>query len=171
MALSLAWHMMARHQLSKVATNIARCARVGHQVPRAGESTLQAVEAQGEVTEVARCGRVDPQCSRAGLETVTMPPAVAQGNVCFATAIVSTQLPVLLNACTRAAPASSPATSPSQHRGGFLRKAEGPEGQEVYQEVSILVDSGSQQQLLCSTNIAESMGAKGRLSSFALQAG
>ena len=41
----------------------------------------------------------------------------------------------------------------------------------MYQEVNILVDSGSQQEPLCSPNIAQSMGAKGRLSSFALQAG
>ncbi len=140
MDLALAWYIQP---LSNVATNTARCARVGHQVPRAGASTLQAVESQGGVTEAARCGRVDHQCPRAGLETVTTPPAATQGKVCFATAIVSTQSPVLLNACTRASPASSPSTSPSQHR-GFLRKAEGPEGQEVYQEVSILVDSGSQ---------------------------
>ena len=99
-----------------------RCARVGHQVPRAGASTLQAVEAQGEVAEAARCGRVDQQCSRVGLETVTPPAAVAQDNVCSATAIVATPSPVLLNACTRASLASLPATSPSQHR-GFLRFA------------------------------------------------
>ena len=101
MDLALAWYMRARHSLSDVATNTARCARVGHQVPRAGASTLQAVEAQGEVTEAARCGRVDQQCSRVGLETVTPPAAVAQDNVCSATAIVATQSPVLLNACTR----------------------------------------------------------------------
>ena len=169
MALSLAWHMMVRHQLScKVTTNIASCARVWHQVPRAGVSTLQAVAEQGEVTESARCGRVDHQCPRAGLETT--PPATVQGNVCLATAIVPTLSPVLLNACSRGAPASSSLSSPSQHR-GFLRKSAGLEGQEVYQEVSIFVDSCSQQEQLCSTNITQSMGAKGRLSSFALQAG
>jgi hypothetical protein len=40
-----------------------------------------------------------------------------------------------------------------------------------YQEVSILVDSGSQQAPLCSTAVAERLGASGKLTSFALQAG
>ena len=54
-------------------------------------------------------------------------------------------------------------TSPSQHR-GFIGKADDPESataQEVFQEVSILLDSGSQQEQLCSTVITQSLGAKG----------
>ena len=57
-------------------------------------------------------------------------------------------------------------TSQSQHR-GFIRKADDPDdpesatAQEVFQEVSILLDSGSQQEQLCSTVITQSLGAKG----------
>ena len=54
-------------------------------------------------------------------------------------------------------------TSQSQHR-GFIRKADDPESataQEVFQEMSILLDSGSQQEQLCSTVITQSLGAKG----------
>jgi hypothetical protein len=40
-----------------------------------------------------------------------------------------------------------------------------------FQAVSILVDSGSQQAPLCSTAVAQRLGATGKLSSFALQAG
>jgi hypothetical protein len=64
-------------------------------------------------------------------------------------------------------------SSPSQHR-GFIRKAADPASmpaQAVFQEVSILVDSGSQQEPLCSTAIAQSVGATGTLSSYVLQAG
>ena len=40
-----------------------------------------------------------------------------------------------------------------------------------FQEVSILVDSGSQQAPLCSMAVAQRLGTTGKLSSFALQAG
>jgi hypothetical protein len=42
---------------------------------------------------------------------------------------------------------------------------------EEFQELSILVDSGSQQEPLCSTAVAQRLGAAGALSSLALQAG
>jgi hypothetical protein len=85
------------------------------------------------------------------------------------------ELPCLSRPCL-AACTSDPAgalTSLSQHW-GFIRKVADPESvtaQEVFQEVSILVDSGSQQEPLCSTVIAQSLGAKGSLSSYTMQAG
>jgi len=64
-------------------------------------------------------------------------------------------------------------SSPSLHT-GFLRATAAPGSvldTEAFQEVSILVDSGSQQEPLCSTAVAQRLGAAGKLSSFALQAG
>ena len=63
--------------------------------------------------------------------------------------------------------------SPSQHR-GFLRRAAGTlssKTAEEFQEVSILVDSGSQQDPLCSTALAQRLGIQGTFSSYAVQAG
>ena len=63
--------------------------------------------------------------------------------------------------------------SPSQHR-GFLRKAAGTfssKAEEEFQEVSILVDSGSQQDPLCSTALAQRLGIQGTFNSYAVQAG
>ena len=65
------------------------------------------------------------------------------------------------------------ASSPAVHT-GFIRAI--PEladnmAPTKYQEVSILVDSVSQQAPLCSTEVAERLGASGKLNSFALQAG
>ena len=63
--------------------------------------------------------------------------------------------------------------SPAQHR-GFLRKTAGIGGstnEEEFQEVSILVDSGSQQEPLCSTALAQRLGAHGTFKSYAVQAG
>ena len=63
--------------------------------------------------------------------------------------------------------------SPSQHR-GFLRKAAGTSSSKVeeeFQEVSILVDSGSQQDPLCSTALAQRLGTQGTFNSYAVQAG
>ena len=56
--------------------------------------------------------------------------------------------------------------SPALHR-GLLRR--GPDDKAV--PVSILVDSGSQQAPLCSERVAQYMGGKGSLVSFATQAG
>ena len=63
--------------------------------------------------------------------------------------------------------------SPAQHR-GLLRKTSGAGGhnaEEEFQEVSILVDSGSQQEPLCSTALAQRLGLQGTFSSYAVQAG
>jgi hypothetical protein len=57
---------------------------------------------------------------------------------------------------------------------GFIRTSVEPGSaleQKEFQMVSILVDSGSQQAPLCSTAVAQRLGATGKLSSFALQAG
>ena len=86
------------------------------------------------------------------------------------------ELPCLSRPCLAACTSKDPAgalTSQSQHW-GFIRTAADPASvtaQEVFQEVSILVDSGSQQEPFCSTVIAQSLGAKGSLSSYVMQAG
>ena len=64
-------------------------------------------------------------------------------------------------------------SSPALHT-GFIRAI--PELDDnvattKFQEVSILVDSGSQQAPLCSTVVAERLGTTGKLRPFALQAG
>ena len=64
-------------------------------------------------------------------------------------------------------------SSPALHT-GFIRAAatlDDTGAPTDFQEVSILVDSGSQQAPLCSTAVAERLGTTGKLSSFALQAG
>ena len=87
------------------------------------------------------------------------------------------QLPARRAVCVNVAGGSkSPvgsSTSPSQHR-GFLRKAtdtSSSKAEEEVQAVSILVDSGSQQDPLCSTVLAQRLGAQGTFSSYAVQAG
>ena len=74
---------------------------------------------------------------------------------------------------SRLLPMPLAASSPAVHT-GFIRavpaSVDNVEPAE-YQEVSILVDSGSQQAPLCSTAVAERLGASGKLTSFALQAG
>ena len=63
--------------------------------------------------------------------------------------------------------------SPAQHR-EFLRKTAGTLGsttEEEFHEVSILVDSGSQQEPLCSTALAQRLCAHGTFRSYAVQAG
>jgi hypothetical protein len=65
------------------------------------------------------------------------------------------------------------ASSPAVHT-GFIRaisELADNVASTKYQEVSILVDSGSQQAPLCSTTVAERLSASGKLNSFALQAG
>lgn len=76
-----------------------------------------------------------------------------------------------LAAC--APPTTLTASSPALHQ-GFIRATTEPGATvtpEAFQEVSILVDTGSQQAPLCSTAVAQRLGAKGNLSAFALQAG
>ena len=76
-------------------------------------------------------------------------------------------------------PLSTASVSPLCHRtcaSASLQAIVGPRSPHnvaptKYQEVSILVDSGSQQTPLCSTAVAERLGASGKLNSFALQAG
>jgi hypothetical protein len=80
-------------------------------------------------------------------------------------------LPMPLAAC--APPTTLTASSPALHQ-GFIRATTEPGATvtpEAFQEVSILVDTGSQQAPLCSTAVAQRLGAKGNLSAFALQAG
>jgi hypothetical protein len=64
-------------------------------------------------------------------------------------------------------------SSPALHTGFIRATAELDDtgAPTNFQEVSILVDSGSQQAPLCSTAVAERLGTTGKLSSFALQAG
>jgi hypothetical protein len=79
-------------------------------------------------------------------------------------------MPPPVSACTTALLNVAP--SPAVHT-GFLRAATLPDGvsaQAEFQEVSILVDSGSQQAPLCSTAIAYRLGVEGTLSSMSLQA-
>ena len=69
--------------------------------------------------------------------------------------------------------AASGSISPAQHR-GFLRKTSGTgdhQAAEEFQEVSILVDSGSQQEPMCATALAQRLGLQGTFSSYAVQAG
>jgi hypothetical protein len=63
--------------------------------------------------------------------------------------------------------------SPALHTGFIRATAElgDTAAPTKFQEVSILVDSGTQQAPLCSTAVAERLGTTGKLSSFALQAG
>ena len=64
-------------------------------------------------------------------------------------------------------------SSPSLHK-GFIRTSVEPSSAlepKEFQAVSILVDSGIQQAPLCSTAVAQRLGATGKLSSFAMQAG
>jgi hypothetical protein len=80
--------------------------------------------------------------------------------------------PVCVSACTSGV-LKEPRSSPSLHT-GFLRTTAEPGSvlaPEAFQKVSILVDSGSQQEPLCSTAVARRLGAAGKLCSFALQAG
>ena len=63
--------------------------------------------------------------------------------------------------------AASGSISPAQYR-GYLRKTSGTGVVEEFQEVSILVDSGSQQEPLCSTALAQRLGLQGTFSSYAV---
>jgi hypothetical protein len=88
--------------------------------------------------------------------------------------IVSTSMPLPTPLAACAPPTTLNASSSPALHTGFIRATAEPGNTAVlkdFQEVSILVDSGSQQAPLCSTTVAQSLGIRGNLSSFALQAG
>ena len=81
--------------------------------------------------------------------------------------------PGVVNVASNGRLAGASSISPAMHQ-GFLRKmgdALDPKEAQEFHQVSILVDSGSQQEPLCSTAMAQRLGLQGTFSSYAVQAG
>ncbi len=104
------------------------------------------------------------------MQSATLPQC-AKGAT-FTSASPSLPLPTPLAACAPPRVIHDQ-SSPALHTGFIRATAELDDtgSPTNFQEVSILVDSGSQQVPLCSTAVAERLGTTGKLSSFAIQAG